>query len=99
MKPGLTVYPEQGPVGTNVTVKGLGFAANETNIEVRYYLDGNYTTVASNISANATGSWQRSFLIPSSAEGSRKIDAKGDSSGFAAVKDASFEVKPGISSG
>jgi len=97
VKPGLTVSPEEGPVGTNVTVKGLGFAANETNIEVRYYLDGNYTTVASNISANATGSWQRSFLIPSSAEGSRKIDAKGDSSGFAAVKDASFEVKPGIS--
>lgn len=97
VKPRLTVSPEQGPVGTNVTVKGLGFAKNETNIEVRYYLDGNYTTVASNISANATGSWQRSFLIPSSAEGSRKIDAKGDSSGFATVRDAFFEVKPGIS--
>ncbi len=96
VKPGLIVYPEEGPVGTNVTVRGLGFAKNEMNIEVRYYLDGNYTTVASNISANATGGWQRSFLIPSS-EGSCKIDAKGDSSSFAAVRDVFFEVKPGIS--
>jgi len=96
VKPGLIVSPEEGPVGTNVTVKGLGFAKNEMNIEVRYYLDGNYTTVASNISANATGGWQRSFLIPSSAEGSRKIDAKGDSSSLATVKDAFFEVKPGL---
>jgi hypothetical protein len=96
VKPGLTVYPEQGPVGTNVTVKGLGFAKNELNIEVRYYLDGNYTTIASNISANSTGGWQRSFLIPSS-EGSCKIDAKGNSSSFAVVEDAFFAVKPGIS--
>jgi len=95
VKPGLTVYPEEGPVGANVTVKGLGFAKNEMNIEVRYYLDGNYTTVVSNISANATGSWQRSFLIPSSG-GSCRIDAKGNSSGFTAVEDAFFEVKPGI---
>jgi hypothetical protein len=99
VKPGLTVSPEEGPVGTNVTVKGLGFAANETNIEVRYYLDGNYTTVPPNISANATGSWQRSFQIPSSAEGSRKIDAKGNSSSLVAVQDAFFEVKPGITLG
>ena len=95
VKPGLTVSPKEGPVGTNVTVKGLGFAKNEKNIEVRYYFDGNSTTVASNISANATGGWQRSFLIPSSG-GSCKIDAEGDSSTLAAVKDALFEVKPGI---
>ena len=96
VKPGLTVYPEEGPVGANVTVKGLGFAKNETNIEVRYYLDGNFTTVVSNISANATGSWQRILQIPPSDQGSHKIDAKGDSSSLATVKDAFFEVKPGI---
>jgi hypothetical protein len=99
VKPGLTVSPEQGPVGTNVTVKGLGFAANETNIELRYYINGNYTTIASNISANATGSWQKSFQIPASARGSHKIDAKGDSSNFAAVKDVFFTVTPVISLG
>jgi hypothetical protein len=95
VEPGLTIYPEEGPVGTNVTVRGLGFAKNEMNIEVRYYFNGNSTAVASNISANATGGWQRSFLIPSSG-GSCKIDAKGNSSSLATVKDAFFEVKPGI---
>ena len=38
-----------------------------------------------------------SFLIPLSAKGSHKIDARGDSSSLAAVKDATFEVTPGIS--
>jgi IPT/TIG domain len=97
VKPGLTVSPEEGPVGTNVTVRGLGFAKNEANIEVRYYLDGNYTAVVSNISANATGSWQRTFQIPPADQGSHKIDATGNSSSLAAVRDAFFEVKPGIS--
>ena len=96
VEPGLIVYPEEGPVGTNVTVRGLGFAKNEINVEVRYYADGNYTTVASNITANATGSWQRSFVIPASSSGSHKIDAQGEENRLADVKDALFEVTPGI---
>jgi hypothetical protein len=97
VKPGLTVDPVEGPpVGTSVTVEGHGFAENETGIELIYYLDGNYTTTAANIEANDYGWWQRSFVIPSSAKGSHKIDAKGHSSTFGAVKDASFEVTPGI---
>ena len=43
----------------------------------------------------AVGTW--SFLIPFSAKGSHKIDAKGASSSLAEVKDATFEVTPGIS--
>jgi hypothetical protein len=97
VKPGLTVSPEKGPVGTNVTVKGWGFAEDERNIELRYYLDGNYETVERNIIANAKGSWERSFVILPSAKGSHKIDAKGDTSSFAAVEDAFFEVTPSIS--
>jgi len=99
VNPGLTVSPGQGRVGANVTVKGLGFAKNETNIELRYYRDGNYTTVASNISASVNGSWQRSFQIPASARGSHKIDAKGDSSSLTTVKDAFFTVTPAITLG
>ena len=34
VRPGLTVSPAEGPVGTNVTVEGHGFAKNETNIEL-----------------------------------------------------------------
>ena len=41
MEPGLTVSPEEGPVGTNVTVEGHGFAEDEEDIELRYYLNGN----------------------------------------------------------
>jgi hypothetical protein len=98
VKPGVTVSPEEGPVGTNVTVEGHGFAADEGGIELRYYLNStDYEPIPGNITANATGSWQYSFKIPSSAQGNHKIDAKGANSTLTAVKDATFEVTPGIS--
>ena len=96
VKPGLTVSPEEGPVGTNVTVEGRGFAEDEEDIELRYYLDGNYETVAENITADEDGRWEKSFLIPPSAKGNHKIDARGDESSLAQVKDATFEATPGI---
>jgi hypothetical protein len=95
VKPGLTVSPSEGPVGTSVTVEGHGFAGNETNIELRYYLDSsNYQTIAENIEADDEGWWTWSFEIPSSARGNHKIDAEGDSS--STVRDATFRVTPGI---
>jgi hypothetical protein len=97
VEPGLTVSPAEGPVGTNVTVEGHGFAADEESIELRYYLNGNYTTIAKNMEADEDGSWEKSFVIPPSSKGNHKIDAKGDTSTLAAVKDATFEVAPGIS--
>jgi hypothetical protein len=97
VKPGLTVDPEKGPVGTNVTVEGQGFAEGEESIELRYYLDGNYTTIAQNISADNNGSWNWTFPVPPSALGDHRIDAKGETSTFSAVKDATFEVTPAIS--
>jgi hypothetical protein len=97
VKPGLTVSPEEGPVGTNVTVKGHGFAEDEENIELRYYLDGSYETIKTNIGANATGSWQYSFKIPPSSKGNHYIKAKGEESTLSQVKYATFEVTPGIS--
>jgi hypothetical protein len=98
-EPGLTVSPKKGPVGTNVTVEGHGFAKNETSIELRYYLDGNFTTISGSITANEYGWWNRSFVIPPSSKGNHKIDAEGDESSFAQVNDATFEVTPGISLG
>jgi hypothetical protein len=97
IKPGLTVSPEEGPVGTNVTVEGHGFAKNETNIELMYYLNSTSQAVAQNISADEDGWCNWTFLIPPSAQGSHKIDAKGANSTLTAVKDATFEVTPGIS--
>jgi len=96
VKPGLTVSPKKGPVSTNVTVEGHGFAEDEGSIDLRYYLDGNYTTIAANIEADVYGYWKKSFVIPSSSKGNHKIDAEGEESTFAQVKDTIFEVTPGI---
>jgi hypothetical protein len=98
VEPGLTIDPEEGPVGINVTVEGHGFAKNEEDIELRYYLNGDdYETVAQNIEADEAGWWSKSFKIPPSSKGSHKIDAKGDSSSLTQVQDTTFEVTPGIS--
>jgi len=98
VEPGLTVSPEEGPVGTNATVRGQGFAKNETGIELWYYLNStDHVPIQGNITANATGSWQISFETPSSARGSHKIDAKSNNSRLADVTDAAFKVTPMIS--
>jgi hypothetical protein len=97
VKPGLTVSPEKGPVGTMVTVKGRGFARNEEGIQLLYYLNGNYITVESNIVANGKGSWETSFQIPTSTRGEHKLDAEGAVSRLYDVEDAIFEVMSEIS--
>jgi len=97
VEPGLIVDPEEGPVGTNVTVKGWGFAEDEEEIELRYYTDGDYVVVEDDITADEDGSWETSFQIPPSAQGSHEIDAEGDESQDYEVEDAIFEVTPGIS--
>lgn len=98
VKPGLTVEPEEGPAGINVTVEGHGFAEDEEDIEIFYYLSGsNYTMIVENIEADEDGNWETSFQIPLSAQGSHKIDAQGDDSTLTEVRDTMFEVTPGIS--
>jgi hypothetical protein len=97
VKPRLMINPEEGPVGTNVIVKGQGFAQNETGIELRYYLDGNYKTIEGNITANDKGSWKTSVPIPPSTRGEHKLDAKGTQSKLYDVEDATFKVTTEIS--
>ena len=88
----------EGPVGIEVTIKGTGFGEDEDDIEIRYYLDGSdYETVKEDIDADEYGTWEVTFTIPASSRGNHKIDAKGDDSSLYEVKDAIFEVKPGIS--
>jgi len=96
VKPGLTVSPEKGPVGTTVTVKGQGFAKDEEGIALMYYLNGSCETVEGNITANAKGSWKTSVQIPPSTRGEHKLDAQGAESKFYDVEDAFFKVTPGI---
>jgi len=97
VEPGLIVDPEEGPVGTTVTVEGLGFAEDEEDIELRYYLNGDYEVIEDDITADEDGSWETSFQIPPSTQGSHRIDARGDESHLHEVEDAIFEVTPGIS--
>ena len=98
VEPGLEITPEEGPVGTTVTVKGTGFGEDEEDIEVRYYLtSSNYERVKRDITADEDGSWETTFTVPPSSKGTHKIDAKGDDSSLSDVEDAEFEIKPGIS--
>jgi len=96
VEPGLTIEPEKGPVGTAVTVAGHGFAENEENIELLYYLDGTTELVADNIEANQYGYWEAVFQVPSCTQGIHKLDAQGDASLLYEVQDAIFEVTLGI---
>ena len=97
VKPGLTISPEQGPVGTNVTVKGRGFTKNEQGIELVYYITDSPQTVERNIVANAKGSWEKSFQIRASTRGEHKLDAWGTVSKHYEVKDATFRVTAEVS--
>jgi hypothetical protein len=92
IRPGLTVNPQKGAPGTNVTVKGHGFAEEEQAIELVYYRNGSYETMERNIAANSKGSWERSFQIPASARGEHSIDAEGAQSKFYQVEDATFRI-------
>jgi len=93
VEPGLTVSPEEGPVGTTVTVEGHGFAEDEENIELWY----DDEVIEDDIPADEYGSWEWSFQIPASAQGNHDIDADGDESQYHEVKNATFKVTPGIS--
>jgi hypothetical protein len=92
VKPGLTVSPEKGPVGTTVTVKGLGFARNEEDIELMYYSGDSYETIERHIVANAQGSWETSFQIPLSTRGEHKINSQGAETKLYEVEEVTFRV-------
>jgi hypothetical protein len=92
VKSGLTVSPEKGPVDTTVTVKGLGFARNEEDIELMYYPTDSYETIERHIAANAQGSWETSFQIPLSTRGEHKIDAQGAETKLYEVEEVTFRV-------
>jgi len=97
VEPGLTIDPEEGTVDTTVTVEGHGFAEDEEDIELRYYLNGDYEVIEDDITADEDGWWEASFQIPSSSKGNHKIDAEGNENDLGDVHDATFEIMPEIS--
>jgi len=90
--PDIEINPTSGWVNTVVGIYGTGFAGGETNIKVTY--DGG--TVKTDIAADAKGSWQSSFSIPSSSQGSHSIRAYGAVTNEGDLESASFAVSPGI---
>lgn len=90
--PQINISPTSGWVGTVISIAGTGFGSGETNLKVTY--DGLATKTG--ITSDATGSWQSSFSIPTSAKGSHKIDAYGATTTEADVAEVTFTVSPGI---
>lgn len=90
--PEIEINPSSGWVNTVVGIYGTGFAGGETNIKVTY--DGG--TAKTDIAADAKGSWQSSFSIPSSSRGSHDIRAYGAVTNESDLQPASFSVSPGI---
>ena len=75
-------------VGTQVTVNGTGFAADETNIQVTF--DG--VAVVTGITAEPDGSWSTTFNVPAKDGGVYVLDAFGDSTAANQVADVNFTV-------
>jgi hypothetical protein len=90
--PQIQINPSSGWVNTVVGIYGTGFAVGETNIKITY--DGG--TVKTDIAADAKGSWQSSFSIPSSSRGGHDIRAYGSVTNETDLQTASFSVSPGI---
>jgi len=113
-----TVYPyieiddESGPAGTEVGVSGTGWHKNESEIEIRFYLQDPGTThyddddyyveiSAQDIDINEYGSWEDiTFEVPPACKGTHWIYAVGDECDDIEddyIKGVEFEVTPGIS--
>ena len=90
--PSISISADSGIVGDEVTVGGKGFAASESSIVVTY--DG--TNMKTGIVAGGTGSWEATFSLPSSAEGSHTVDASGQTTKASDVPDATVTINPEI---
>jgi len=71
---GILVEPGSAYVGDTITVTGGGFRPGETGIRVTF--EGK--TEATGITADSNGSWESSFVLPTSPYGSNTVSASGD---------------------
>ena len=79
-------------VGDSLWISGVGFEANETGIKVTF--DG--TLVASNVIADAKGSWADRLEMPSGIRGEHTIDASGEITKAGDIPDAIIIISPKI---
>ena len=86
---GVSASPIEAYVGDEVAVMGSGFAAWETGIRVTF--DGRAVDTGS-ITADKYGTWEASFMVPTSTFGDKPVSAYGDSTPVAAVETATVKV-------
>jgi hypothetical protein len=79
-------------VDDSLWVSGVGFEANETSIKVTF--DG--TLVASNIVADAKGSWSDRLEVPPCTKGEHAINASGETTKASDIIDATVIISPEI---
>lgn len=79
--------------GNELWISGIGFEENEGGIQVTF--DG--TMIASNITADAKGSWAIRIQVPASIRGNHSIDASGRTTLAETVTDTTLVVSPQIS--
>jgi hypothetical protein len=80
--PAVSLSGNRGTPGTSLTVTGSGFGANETAITVTL----GETPVASDITADAEGSWSAAFPVPSLPAGSYSLLASGSVTSAGSVR-------------
>lgn len=66
--PFVRISPEEGPVGTNVTFQGNGFAASQP-VQVKFK-----GTVIGSTTANSVGSWSMTYAVPATPGGGYTFD-------------------------
>ncbi len=93
MLPSVSISPDNGNVGTSVSVKGTGFGDAEDEIKILY----DDSSVKTGIQADSGGSWSGTFTAPDSHGGSHTVGASGSSTSASDVAEVDFTIKPTIS--
>ena len=84
----------KGATGIEVKVKGTGFGEDEEDIDILF--DGEVVS-KEEFEADSYGTWEGTFLVPSTSKGDHDISAEGEDTDEDDLEKANFEVTPGIS--
>jgi len=88
---GFSIDKASGLVGDSLKVSGNGFAASE---KVNVTIDN--TAVASNVPADANGTWSTTLALPSLAGGDHVINASGTTTKSASSTGLAFTINPNV---
>jgi len=92
VEPGITITPTKGAVGSEFTVKGSGFRANEQNVEILFAGKAAKT----GIKADADGVFETKVIVPAAPLGEQEVGARGQNTTLASVEKRIFEVQSKI---